>query len=219
MELHKRSTSSSSDIVLTSRCATPRSNFHMEFTESHPKTTGCIVDMTKYKKNLTLALPSKTDSVCWISKFPQGEYQLIWDDTSAIIETITQKELEDYCQSISAHCSEQFIKIKRSKVFFRIGLFALLCILFIIFGVGFVFKIYWISIIDLVVAVIGLFLLYNYMKNKLESITIGLKLHIKEDNLEAKSIKTKIGKYGTYIAFRLILAPVTPVVQEVRDNM
>lgn len=219
MELHKRSISSGSDIMLTSRCATPNTDFHMELTENHPKSLGCIVDITKYKKNLTMALPSKIDSVCWISKFPQGEYQLIWDDTSAVIETITQNELEDYCQRISKYCSNQFGKIKKSKALFPVGLFALLSIVFVIFGVGFIFKIFWASIIDLIVAVIGLFLLYNYMRNSLEDITAGLKLYIKEYNLEARSIKTKVGKYGIYITFRLIVAPVTTVAQELKSNV
>lgn len=212
MDYHKRNTSSDSDAMLTSRCSSPKDSNKSLSQVSTIESVGCIVDMTKYKKNLTMALPSKEDSVCWISSFPQGDYQLDWDDTSAVQEKITKDELEEYCQNISVHCTVIFNRvlynqIKQSKRRFHIGIVLLVLIIIIIGGFGFVFKFYWAPLIDLFILVFALFFLYNFMRGKLEKITEDLKKHIKEYNLEAKSIKTKIGKYGRFLSFRLILAP------------
>lgn len=214
MDISKKSTREIEEIVITSRCASPKNflvhpaddNTHEELNELARQFDG-----NKYKCNLTLALPTKCGSVCWISKYPQGEYIIDWKTTSAVCETITQKELSEYCQKISNYSLNTFgkviiIQIKKSKKFFHLGLIALFLLVLMTLGVIIIFQVYWLSIIDIGLIVTWVFCCFNYIRRKLEAITKDLKAYIKKHNLESKHIKTKIGKYGTFLSFRLMTA-------------
>ncbi|OMJ91488.1 hypothetical protein SteCoe_5978 [Stentor coeruleus] len=208
-DISKNVTREIEEIVITSRSVSPKNfiahptddNTHEELNELARQFDG-----SKYKCNLTLALPTKFSSVCWISKYPQGEYIVDWKTTSAVCETITKKELSEYCEKISNYSLSTFGKIKRSKKIFHLGLVALFLIILMTLGIILIFKAYWLAIIDCGLIVTWVFCCFNYISRKLEAITKDLKAYIKKHNLEYKHIKTKIGKYGTFLSFRLMIS-------------
>ena len=80
----------------------------------------------------------------------------------------------------------------------------MICIILILLGEF--LKIYWIGVLVIIVIILGLFLAYNLIQQSLDNITEKLKKFIKSNpELKNKMIKVKIGKYGKYILFTVII--------------